>query len=115
VEGPNSFAATGLLDGMRQCPANGGDAFKQFNGNGAVFKDEQESFSTVEPAIDLTAASFLMFAWRTAGAPAVFLPSGDMSPALDQAVTLTKPNAQWPLRRSIPRRREGQRAVTSQP
>ena len=115
VEGPNSFAATGLLDGMRQCPVNGGNAFKQFNGNGAVYKDEQESYSTVEPAIDLTAASFLMFAWRTAGAPAVLLPSGDMSPALDQGVTRTKPNAQWPLRRSIPRRRERQRAVTSQP
>jgi endoglucanase len=62
VEGPNSFAATGFLDGMRKCPPEGGDVFKKFNANGAVYKDDQQSYSTVEPAIDLTAASFLMFA-----------------------------------------------------
>ena len=69
VEGPNSFAAIGFLSGMRQCPADSDDDYAQFNGNGAVFKDEQESYSTVEPAIDLTAPSFLMFTWRIAGAP----------------------------------------------
>jgi endoglucanase len=69
VEGPNTFAATGLLAGMVTCPPGGGDAFKKFNANGAVYKDNVQSYSTVEPAIDLTAASPLMFAWRIAGAP----------------------------------------------
>jgi endoglucanase len=100
VEGPNSEAATGFLDGMRVCPAGGGDMFKKFNGNGAVYKDDQESFSTVEPAIDLTAASFLMFSWRIAGAPACLVPSEDISPALDQPVAGYKPNASWPTHRN---------------
>jgi len=116
VEGPNSFAATGFVDGMRVCPPNGGDAFKQFNANGAVFQDDQESFSTVEPAIDLTAASLLMFAWRTAGAPAVFVPNADLSAAsaLQQAVPVTEPNPQWPRRRG-PRHRARMAHVPTQP
>ena len=115
VEGPNSFAATGFVTGMRVCPAGGGDKFAQFNANGAVFTDDQESFSTVEPAIDLTAASFLMFAWRTAGAPAVFLPSGDMSSSLDQAMVAVKPNPQWPPRRGVARHRARATAAPKQP
>jgi endoglucanase len=71
VEGPNGFAATGQLDGMRACPADGIDKFAPFNGNSAIFQDNVQSFSTVEPAIDLTAPSFLMFAWRVAGEPSV--------------------------------------------
>jgi len=106
VEGPNTFAATGLLDGMRKCPAGGGNVFKKFNGNGAVYKDGQQSYSTVEPAIDLTAASFLMFSWRIAGAPATFLPSEDISSTLDEAVSFT-PNPQWPPRRNHARRKSG--------
>ena len=70
VEGPNSFAAKGFLHGMRRCPPGSEDVFAQFNGNGAVYKDNVQSYSTVEPSIDLTAASFLMFAWRIAGTPA---------------------------------------------
>jgi endoglucanase len=104
VEGPNSFAATGFLDGMRKCPPGGGNAFKKFDGNGAVYKDDQQSFSTVEPAIDLTAPSFLMFAWRIAGAPAKLVPTDDISPALDEAVAYT-PNPQWPPRRTRAARR----------
>ena len=50
-------------------PPNGADQFSQFNGNGAVYKDNVQSFSTVEPAIDLTASSFLAFSWVIAGAP----------------------------------------------
>jgi endoglucanase len=69
VEGPNSFAATGTLDGMVGCPPNGTDIFAAFNGNGAVYQDNVESFSTVEPAIDLTASSFLAFSWQIAGRP----------------------------------------------
>lgn len=67
VEGPNSFAATGVVDGMRTCPANGVDQFAPFNGTTAVFQDNVQSFSTVEPAIDLTASSPLAFAWQMVG------------------------------------------------
>jgi len=35
----------------------------------AVYKDNVQSYDTVEPAIDLTASSFLTFAWQIAGAP----------------------------------------------
>lgn len=66
VEGPNSFAATGVVDGMQTCPANGIDQFAAFHGTTAVFQDNVESYSTVEPAIDLTATSPLAFAWQVA-------------------------------------------------
>jgi endoglucanase len=69
VEGPNSLSAKGALSGMIACPTNGVDVFAQFNGNGAVFKDNVQSYSTVEPAVDLTASSFLAFSWTIAGAP----------------------------------------------
>jgi endoglucanase len=68
VEGPNSIAAKGTLSGMVTCPPNGVDLFAQFNGK-AVYKDFVQSYSTVEPAIDLTASSPLAFAWQIAGAP----------------------------------------------
>ncbi len=68
VEGPNSIAAKGTLSGMVTCPPNGVDVFAQFNGK-AVYKDFVQSYSTVEPAIDLTASSFLAFSWQMAGAP----------------------------------------------
>jgi endoglucanase len=77
VEGPNSYDAVqsgGFVTNMRNCPANGVDAYAAFNNyndsNAAVFVDNVQSYATTEPAIDLTASSFLMFAWRTAGAPA---------------------------------------------
>jgi len=66
VEGPNSAAASGQLTGMRACPADGIDVYKPFNSR-AVFEDNVESYSTVEPAIDLTATSPLAFAWQAAG------------------------------------------------
>jgi len=69
VEGPNSFAARGTLTNMVACPPNGVDEFAQFNGNGAVFQDNVQSYSTVEPAIDLTASSFLAFSWVISGGP----------------------------------------------
>jgi endoglucanase len=98
VEGPNSFAATGFLDGMRKCPPAGGNVFAKFNADGAVYKDNEQSFSTVEPAIDLTASSFLMFAWRMAGSPTVLIPNRDASPAADQRSILQR-NSLWPPRR----------------
>jgi hypothetical protein len=55
VEGPNSFAAKGTLTNMVACPPNGTDVFAQFNSSAAVYKDNVQSYSTVEPAIDLTA------------------------------------------------------------
>jgi hypothetical protein len=69
VEGPNSFAAKGTLTNMVACPPNGVDQFAAFNGNGAIYKDNVQSYSTVEPAIDLTSSSFLAFSWDIAGAP----------------------------------------------
>jgi endoglucanase len=67
VEGPNSFAARGSLEGMRACPPDGVDGFAPFDAR-AVYKDDVQSYSTVEPAIDLTASSPLAFAWQITGA-----------------------------------------------
>jgi endoglucanase len=66
VEGPNSVAAEGVVSGMVSCPPGGGDAYKPFNSETAVFRDNVQSYSTVEPAIDLTASSPLAFAWQIA-------------------------------------------------
>jgi endoglucanase len=79
-EGPANAATSGTLTGMNLCPANGVDTFKIFNGNdgkynssnAAVYKDNVQSYSTTEPAIDLTTTSFLMFSWRLAGRPSVW-------------------------------------------
>jgi endoglucanase len=67
VEGPNATSSRGLVSGMITCPANGVDVFAQFNGEGAIYQDNVQSWSTVEPAIDLTASSPLAFAWQIAG------------------------------------------------
>jgi endoglucanase len=77
TEGPANAATSGTLPGMNLCPANGKDTFKIFNGNNgpynsseaAVYKDNVQSHSTTEPAIDLTSTSFLMWSWRMAGSP----------------------------------------------
>src|SRR4051794_7971368 len=78
VEGPTDAAVKGGYDTMRRCPPRGGDAYARFNGNDgafrpsrtAVYRDDVESYTTTEPAIDLTATSFLAFAWRIARHPA---------------------------------------------
>jgi endoglucanase len=67
VEGPNSTTSRGLVSGMRTCPVNGVDQYAQFNGSSATFKDNVQSWSTDEPALDLTATSPLAFAWQIAG------------------------------------------------
>jgi hypothetical protein len=69
VEGPSDEPSSGEVEGMRPCPASGGDAFARFNGSGSVFADNVQSYTTVEPAIDLTASSMLAFSWQ-AGTPA---------------------------------------------
>jgi endoglucanase len=74
VEGPIEKADSGAPRGVKACPPNGEDAFSQFDGNGAVYRDNVEFYSTAEPAIDLTAPSFLMFAWRMAGEPVELQP-----------------------------------------
>jgi endoglucanase len=66
VEGPSGGATTGSLQYMRPCPADGRDAYAKFNSTKAVFRDNVQSYSTIEPAIDLTAASPLAFAWQIA-------------------------------------------------
>jgi hypothetical protein len=42
---------------MNLCPVNGIDTFAQFNGHHAEWKDDMQSFSNTDPAMDLTAAS----------------------------------------------------------
>ncbi|MGA2737484.1 MAG: glycoside hydrolase family 9 protein [Bryobacteraceae bacterium] len=77
-EGPAYGATAGTLPGMLLCPANGVNTFGIFNGNDgpynasprAVYRDNVQSYSTTEPAIDLTSTSFLMWSWRMAGRPA---------------------------------------------
>jgi endoglucanase len=67
VEGTNSITGRGSVSGMRACPFGGVDTYAQFNGQGAVFKDNAESYPNTEPAIDLTATSPLAFAWQSVG------------------------------------------------
>jgi endoglucanase len=67
VEGPNGTLFKGFLTGMQNCPPDNSDPYAQFNGSSAKFKDDVESFSTVEPAVDLTATSPLAFARQAAG------------------------------------------------
>jgi endoglucanase len=71
VEGPNSFSATGTVPNMRPCAASapGNVPYAAYNGQKAVFADNVQSYSTVEPAIDLTALTPLAFAWQQNAAP----------------------------------------------
>ena len=69
VEGPSDESSKGKVDGMRRCPATG-DAFAPYDSK-AVFKDDVQSYTTVEPAIDLTASSPLAFSWQIARAGAL--------------------------------------------
>jgi endoglucanase len=64
VEGPSDEASSGKLEGMRACPAQGGDAFARFDGAHAKYEDNVQAFTNTEPAIDLTASSMLAFSWQ---------------------------------------------------
>jgi endoglucanase len=69
-------AVVGVL-GLLAAIYDGLDTFKKFNGNPgpfdpnaeAVYQDNVQSYSTTEPAIDLTSTSFLMWSWRLAQHP----------------------------------------------
>ncbi len=65
VEGPNSITGRGSVTGTRACPPGGANRFGAFDGHGSKFLDNVESYPNIEPAIDLTAASPLAFAWQT--------------------------------------------------
>jgi len=82
VEGPSGATTGGYLT-MNPCPigSNGTtmDTYAIYNGKNATtpstssnasFRDNVQSYSNTEPAIDLTSTSYLMFSWRIAGAPA---------------------------------------------
>jgi endoglucanase len=72
VEGPSNETSSGALTGMRPCPPGGGgggggatvDQFARFDGHHAKYRDDVQSFTNTEPAIDLTASSMLAFSWQ---------------------------------------------------
>lgn len=66
VEGPTAHASKGRVAGMVGCPSVRGDPYERFRGHGAVYRDAVQSYSTDEPAIDLTAATPLAMAWLSA-------------------------------------------------
>lgn len=64
VPGPNrvsEFKGLGVSDEMRRCPVGGGDAFSQFGGQGIRYMDNVKSWPTVEPAIDYSIATTILF------------------------------------------------------
>src|SRR5262249_24477490 len=67
VEGPNGQLYKGSVPGRRTAPADDVDVFAPFNNSQAKFRDDIESFSTVEPAVDLSALSPIAFAREAAG------------------------------------------------
>ncbi len=78
VEGPTSAplcttTSKCSLPNMKACLPGGGDPFAKFDGETAdkpeaLYEDNVLSYTTTEPAIDLTATSMLMYSWRIAGA-----------------------------------------------
>ncbi len=69
VEGPTAHASKGRVDGMVACPPTRSDPYARFRGHGAVYRDAVQSYSTDEPAIDLTAATPLAMAWLSTSGP----------------------------------------------
>ena len=69
VAGPNGNLESGAPGGVKPCPSHETDAFSKFDGNGVHYRDSTKFYSTIEPAIDFTSSSLLMFAWRAAGTP----------------------------------------------
>jgi endoglucanase len=69
VAGPTGNLESGAPGGVKPCSYHETDAFPKFDGNGVRYRDSPKFYSTIEPAIDFTSSSLLMFAWRAAGAP----------------------------------------------
>jgi endoglucanase len=67
IEGPNGTIYRGTLTGMIACPTDGSDPFAAFNSAQAKYQDNVQSFSTVEPAVDLSVLSPVAFARQAAG------------------------------------------------
>lgn len=59
---PEEFEGMGRLEGQRRCPAGGGNPFAAFDGRGSKYVDDTGAWASVEPAIDYTALSVLLFA-----------------------------------------------------
>lgn len=69
VDGPSSksnFSGLGVPDTARPCPADGSDVFKQFKGKKVRYKDDVAAWPSVEPTLDYTALTLLVFARQTA-------------------------------------------------
>ncbi len=79
VEGPGEEASKGKLSGMRACAVKGAGAFSHFN-NSAIYEDNVQSFTTTEPAIDLTASSLLAFSWQSGPVNALLAGSAFVRP-----------------------------------
>jgi endoglucanase len=62
VEGPAAKGSKGFLQGMRPCSVS----YSQFDSGYGDFVDNEQSYNTTEPALDLTASSFLAFSWLSA-------------------------------------------------
>jgi hypothetical protein len=66
ADGPNDPAdfvgLGGLQQGMKRCPAGGGDAFKRFSTKHARYDDNVIAWPSTEPALDYTVLSVLFFA-----------------------------------------------------
>jgi endoglucanase len=69
VEGSIRKMESGMPRSARACPPDGADPYSQFDAKDASYRDNVKFYSTNEPALDLTAPTFLMFAWKIAGAP----------------------------------------------
>lgn len=65
VDGPNdpaSFSGLGIDSAAKACLMGGGDAFQSFSGHGGRYEDAVAAWPSVEPAIDDTALTILLFA-----------------------------------------------------
>lgn len=67
VDGPQpkgEFKGLGTPDGARACPVDGIDLYKNFAGKKARYMDNVISWPTVEPALDYTVLTVLLFSWQ---------------------------------------------------
>ena len=63
VRRPNPISkALGVPDDALPCPADGSDVFKAFSGKKSRYKDDIAAWPSVEPTLDYTALTLLVFA-----------------------------------------------------